>query len=312
MKEGLYSIQFVSKLTGLNAHTIRAWEKRYQAVVPERNESGKRVFNKEEVDRLNLLAKLVNLGNTISEVAKLENEKLQRLLSEFEESDQGQGKFVKVDEEPVNYNMALNALITGLYTYKLDIISHELEKIKSKTNPRDFALRLLAPLLREVGILVHANKLSIAQEHSLSAILRFHIGHTIYQHYHNIYDTTEVIVFATPEGEMHEFGVMLASLICCHYKQKFIYLGTNMPAESLAEAANQIKSRVVVLGVSPTFMTQTQHSLANYLEKLEEELIPKTEIWLGGVEKGTVRTLRDNTVFVPTLEDFDALLSNYN
>ena len=66
-----YSIQFVSKITGINAHTIRAWEKRYSAVVPNRTDTGKRIYSEDDVDRLKKLHELVKMGNAISDVAKL-------------------------------------------------------------------------------------------------------------------------------------------------------------------------------------------------------------------------------------------------
>ena len=57
----LYNIQMVSKLTGISIHTLRAWEKRYQAVVPERDSSGRRTYNDSELEKLKILGKSVHL-----------------------------------------------------------------------------------------------------------------------------------------------------------------------------------------------------------------------------------------------------------
>jgi len=50
-----FSIQFVSQVTGINAHTLRAWEKRYQAVVPQRNPKGKRLYSDEDIELVSIV-----------------------------------------------------------------------------------------------------------------------------------------------------------------------------------------------------------------------------------------------------------------
>lgn len=76
LSENLYSIQFVSNVTGINPHTIRAWEKRYGATNPHRDKNGKRLYSDTQIKRLKVLHTLVNFGNSISDVAKLTRQEL--------------------------------------------------------------------------------------------------------------------------------------------------------------------------------------------------------------------------------------------
>ena len=208
--ERSFSIQFVSKITGINAHTIRAWEKRYAAVVPKRSDNGKRIYSQADVDRLKKLHELVKLGNAISDVAKLDEGELSSMYADYVQT--GDDETVeKIPIENIDIHLTLQNLILALKSYKLDIISHELEKIKSSVDSREFALSIITPLLAEVGKLVENEMLNVAQEHALSSVLRFHIGQMLYKNVSNQAGASGTVVLATPEGELHEFGILIAA-----------------------------------------------------------------------------------------------------
>lgn len=312
--EKLYSIQFVAKLTGINAHTIRAWEKRYQAVTPERNDSGKRVYNQKDVDRLTKLAELVKLGNTISDMARLSNENLESLYNDYVSSKRHILN-LEVEEnthdsnEKIDTSCTLQNMVMALKYYKLDIISHELEKVKLALGPREFALNILAPMLHEVGMLVENNLLTIAQEHSLSAIVKFHVGHILYKHLGNKNKIDLNIAISTPEGELHEFGIMIASLLCAYYNINVYYLGPNMPAQSLAEAARQIGAKIVIIGVSKAYHLDKHFSLDDYVAELMEGIQDNMKLWIGGVSKLSNFLDQSRVEILPTLNMLDQKLS---
>jgi DNA-binding transcriptional MerR regulator len=75
-----YGIGTVARLTGLTDHTIRVWERRYGAVEPERSEAGRRRYTASDVERLGLLKRLVDLGESIGGIAGLDDEKLRNRL----------------------------------------------------------------------------------------------------------------------------------------------------------------------------------------------------------------------------------------
>lgn len=307
--ERTYSIQFVSKITGINSHTIRAWEKRYQAVVPARTDKGKRIYSQDDVDRLQKLSDLVQIGNSISDVASLGEDELEKMHEEFV------GKIDPITrQEEKNYasleeiQLALQNLIMALKAYKLDIIAHELEKIKNSVSGRDFALGIIGPLLAEVGAQVEGGALNIAQEHSLSAILKFQIGNMLYGQNKNR-QSAKVIVLASPEGELHEFGIMIAGILCAHYGHKFYYFGANLPAESFAEASNNVEATTLVLGVSKSFHESNSRRLEEYLGKLCETMSPKTQIFVGGDYGNKVQGFGTQEIsYFPTLSSLDQAL----
>ena len=74
-----FNIQMAAELSGLSAHTIRAWEKRYQALTPERAENGRRLYSNREVERLTVLSQLTRLGSSIGQIARLPDEELNEI-----------------------------------------------------------------------------------------------------------------------------------------------------------------------------------------------------------------------------------------
>ena len=179
-----YTIQMASKISGVGVHTIRAWEKRYKAIVPIRDEAGHRVYSKDDVEKLILLSELCLVGYTISKIASLSITELKAQLKELgKNEDSLESLDLKLINEKVEVNTdeSLMILRLALKTYKLDVISQELSKLKILLNPRDFVFKIITPLMSDLGRAVHSNEYSISQEHALSSIVKFHIGHLMYR-----------------------------------------------------------------------------------------------------------------------------------
>ena len=82
INEKRYPIKQVARRTGLSAHVIRAWEKRYQLVDPARTDTNRRLYSESDIQRLSLLGRLTGMGHAISSIADLDFEGLQRLLAQ--------------------------------------------------------------------------------------------------------------------------------------------------------------------------------------------------------------------------------------
>lgn len=78
----MYKIGAVSRLTGIPAVTIRMWERRHEVVTPQRTETGRRLYSQEELNRLALLKQAVDAGHSISTIAALDADTIQRRLAQ--------------------------------------------------------------------------------------------------------------------------------------------------------------------------------------------------------------------------------------
>jgi DNA-binding transcriptional MerR regulator len=308
-----FNIQVASQLSGVESATIRAWEKRYNAVVPERADNKHRLYSEKDIEKLALLYRLTEVGQSIGKIAHLDLDQLKDIYSSLMHKPYEELQVVTPHHERIDFEKVLGSFFIALGAYKLDIISHELEKAKTLLSTRELCLKILVPLFHEIGIRVAKGELSIAQEHTLSAIVSFHLGQMIGQHYQKKSLREDLILISTPEGEMHEIGILASALLCVHYGIKFIFLGANLPAQSVAEASNALKPKAILLGVTKGHEITDQTSLEDYLSQLSTLLGSRTEIWVGGNLKPYVRTeLEKRKIpFFPSLESFDAFLQTF-
>ncbi len=282
---GKYSIQLASKISGVGVHTIRAWEKRYQAVTPNRSDNGRREYNDKDVERLSLLNELCTLGHSISKIAAMETTNLRKLLKKLGKKADSVEKVTAIkgiNGSVVNIEQSLKSLILALKTYKLDIISHEINKLKILLSSRQFALDIIGPLMAEVGTLVYEKEFNISQEHALSAILKFHIGHTLFKNTSSRNNKPHKILICSPEGDYHEFGILQAALLCNHYGLQFYYLGPNLPVDSLIDAYKSLDASMVILGSTVIPDGKDTFYLNNYFKKLMSSLGPNGHLFVGG------------------------------
>lgn len=302
-----YPIQVVSKLSGIGVHTLRAWEKRYHLVNPKRNESGRRLYSDEDVEKLRLLSDLCSLGNNIGSMADKSIADLQALLKKLGKKE-GLDSAIMEEVREVDIQASLKSLMMALEFYKLDVISHEIKKIILTLTPKDFVYKILIPLLQDVGLRVDRGDFSIAQEHALSSILKFHIGHMIYQSYQQRKKKQSLIVLTTPEGELHEFGVLMASLLCCHYGVNFYYLGPSLPVDALFDAMKSLEADVAILGT--TIVTGKSNNLDSYITKAMKRMGKNMSLWIGGAGEFDLEQFIRNKKFkyIPSLNYLENLI----
>lgn len=308
-----FNIQVASQLSGVASATIRAWEKRYNAVVPERGENKHRLYSEKDIEKLALLSKLTEVGQAIGKIAHLDLEELKKMYTSLLHRPYEEVQVVTPHHNHVDYDKILSNFYIALGAYKLDIISHELEKAKTQITPRDLCLRLLIPLFREIGWKVDRGELTIAQEHTLSAIFSFHIGQMIGLHYQKRNLKDGLVLIATPEGELHEIGILASALLCVHHGIRFIFLGANLPAGSLAEAANALHPKVILIGTIVGHELTEQKSLNDYLTELTSKLQTTAQVMVGGNLKPYIKSELENKKipYFPTLEAFDEFLQKF-
>lgn len=303
-----FSIQFVSRVTGINPHTIRAWEKRYQVVVPNRDDKGRRLYNQCHIDRLVMLQDLVDIGNKISDLAKMSDDQLKNLCEQYTSN----GRLLpnqRENVESIDVNETLQNLLLALQHYKLDILSHELEKAKGVLDLREFALSILLPLLSEVGHQVQRKLLTIAQEYALTSILKFYIGQILYQKYVFRNKNSFNVLLVTPEGETHEFGILIAALLCSHYKINFYFLGANLPLESTLEAYDQIQPSVIISSISRPTEEFGSNYISDYINSISDHIGDDAQLWVGGLHHSS-GAKKDNVKYFSSIRSLDQILKN--
>jgi DNA-binding transcriptional MerR regulator len=309
--QSFYNIQFVSKVTGINPHTIRAWEKRYEAVTPLRDDKGRRIYSQAEIDRLELLNKLVSCGNNISDIANLSTDELNAMYETFAdriESSTPSGKKEIID---FDIDQSLNNLKLGLLGYKIDILGHELNKAVLALKPRDLAMKVVIPFLTEVRNLEKSKLINDEQKEVLMTVVKVYLTKAL-NHNERTQNNDSPIILAAPSGSLNEIGAMMTCLLCQHYNLNFHFLGGHLSSHTVGQIAKQLNAKLVILGATFSLYQMSPSNFNNYIDGLIEEVSEKTSVWLNGLCSPEVKF---NQSQVETLCNFDTLdqkLANFS
>lgn len=239
--------------TGLTADLLRAWERRYGVVRPQRTSGGQRLYSEEDVRRLTLIRRATAGGHRIAELARLDVAALEALVGEpaaaAPDTARGAGSAPSPD--------AVESLVAAALAAaeRLDATALEATLRRGALALGGAALvdHVVSRLLRRIGARWHEGSLSPAHEHLASTVVRRVLAWVAgtYETDPRRADAEQAprIVVATPAGELHEFGAMLAAAAAADERWSVVYLGASLPAADIAAAAAQVGARAVALSI---------------------------------------------------------------
>jgi MerR family transcriptional regulator, light-induced transcriptional regulator len=290
-----YPIRAVSRMTGISVDTLRAWERRHDAVAPTRNDRG-RLYSDADVSRLQKLGELVKRGHAIGSIAGLGDRELGGLL---EAADTHRAP----PPAPIG-EVDVASLTSALDRYDLDTIEATLNRHAAVLPPRDLVFAVILPLLQEIGRRWEGGRLRPAQEHLVSSTIRSVLGGLLRATVRP--QAVPKVVFATPAGERHELGLLSAALLAASAGYGVVYLGADLPAADIAHAAATAGSRIVL--VSLTAPRAVPHA---EIRKLAEKL-EGVELWLGGpAAAAVVSAAGERARLVPALPEVVPMLARH-
>lgn len=241
-----HPIRVVAERTGLSTDVLRAWEKRYAVVEPGRSDSGQRLYSDADVDRLMLLRRATEAGRPIGRIAELSVPDLRALV---EEDDAARVRRERVFARPVapesvSFVEAAIVAIRRLDAQQLDAV---LVQASLRLGTAVFLEDVAAVLLRRIGDLWHAGTLRTADEHMASAVIRRVLSWLLWAGPGAA--DGDVIVVATPAGQVHEMGALLSAAAAAGEGWRVVYLGANLPAEEIARVAKDAGATTVGLSL---------------------------------------------------------------
>jgi methanogenic corrinoid protein MtbC1 len=254
-----YSIAQVETITGIHAHTLRIWEKRYGFLIPERTDTKIRFYSDAQLKTLLNVSVLLNAGHKISKLAVMGNTQLQDASLEIQihsSSDQTDIKalvmsMLEFDEARFEEIFNVSVIRRGL----LQTLIH-----------------VIYPFLHQVGALWGADRLLPTHEHFTSNI----IHRKLYAAVDAIPSTKNAqarkVVLFLPENEFHEIGLLLAYFIFKNAGWKTYYLGSNVPMENISDIEDHVKpDKVCTMLISP--VNEPLKRFDHILNNISAELI---------------------------------------
>lgn len=266
-----YSISDLEQLSGVHVHTIRIWERRYNALDPMRSAGNTRFYNDDHLRRLLNIVSLSQSGLKISQVCALSETEIDRLLQQ--EMD------LTISEDS-----HFEYFISQLLSYGLVYDEYKFNELISKCiTEHGMAVsykRVMYPLLSRLGLMWRRDSICPAQEHFLSNLIRQKLFSAINSLPISAKEAPSWLLFL-PEDEDHDIGLLFANYLLKAAGQKVIFLGGRVPLDALKDVMQNKQIGNVLL-----FMVRIRPVAdANlYLDTLGDSFADK-KIYLAGHTK---------------------------
>lgn len=224
----IYSIKDLENLTGIKAHTIRIWEKRYNIVDPQRTNSNIRVYTDDDLKLLLNVAILNKNGIKISSIAKLSPKQLREKVSQI-----------------ARHGIKDDSQVENLLVSMIELNDKQFEKVLAnsilKIGFEETFIKIISPLLNRIGILWQTDSINPAQEHFISNLIRQKLLVAIDGQYIPAIANPKKFLLFLPEGELHEIGLLFAQYMIRKTGHQVVYLGQSVPIKDVIEISKIVK-----------------------------------------------------------------------
>jgi len=256
-----YSIKDLENFTGIKAHTIRIWEKRYNLVEPKRTCTNIRYYDDDDLKKLLNVSILNRHGFKISNIANFSDSTISEKIYDLSQSENDDISQVEslvvamIDMDEIKFDKVFNTTV----------INYGFEET---------VLKLIYPFFEKVGILWQIGSINPAQEHFISNLIRQKMIMAIDGLMPNITDHSKSFLLFLPEGEYHELGLIFYHYLIKKYDHKVIYLGESVPLEALNEVSKNHKFDYIITSFTTPLPDQTyEESVRKLFNSFEDTVV---------------------------------------
>jgi DNA-binding transcriptional MerR regulator len=235
-----YSIRDLEKLSGIKAHTIRVWERRYAILPQHRTETNRRRYGDAELRRIINISILQRNGFKISLIAKLTD-------SEIEE------KVSLLSREVYQSGIQLDSLIKAMVSHDEKAVNELLIRSIMRVGIEDTFTGIIFPFLTRIGLKWQTGSSNISTEHFITNIFRQRIISSLDSLSYSAKPGNKKVLMFLPENELHELGLLFFAYIIRKLGHEVLYLGQSNPLVSVINVNRQWKADVIVTGVMSGF-----------------------------------------------------------
>lgn len=288
---GLYKIKDIEQLTGVKAHTIRIWEKRYNFFIPSRSETLIRMYSDEELTLLLKISILNKQGIKISRISEMSVQEIDKRITSL----------YKEDISSVHFESMLIALVEMDEILFLKIVDGLISEFGLEVTFVDYLL----PFLKKIGVMWIVGSINPAQEHFITHLIR----QKLISELNKLRIPTQKdkpFVLYLPENEWHEIGLMYYNYVLRKNNIFTIYLGQSLPLESLQICIRNYNPKALVTSI---VSSMDEAAILRYVESIKSEF-PNLEIYAGGYQADTFQSsLKKYVNIISSLDDLRRLLT---
>ncbi len=256
-----FSIKDLENLSGIKAHTIRIWEKRYNLLSPERTLTNIRLYSLLSLQKLLNITLLYENGLKISKIAQLKNEEIPLKVREI------------IDEKSIKNNM-MNAFKLSMINFDQSLFYNTYNKLVVDLSFREIFKEYFIPLLQELGYLWQSNTISTTHEHFITNLVKQKVYTNTEKVHRSEYVNNKSFVLFLPENEIHELGILYLNYELNLRGYKSIFLGQSVPIENLEPliASNEFVEFIAYVTVEPS-----KEKIDKYLQKFKKKILDKKD-----------------------------------
>jgi DNA-binding transcriptional MerR regulator len=252
---GVYTIRELENLSGIKAHTIRIWEKRFGLIAPMRTSTNIRTYCDSDLKKILNISILNRNGLKISKIARLSQDEIVQQINQF-------------THEVSNAESQIESLTVAM----IDLDEYRFEQVLSRSiiqfGFEEAVTQVLYPFFVKIGIMWQTGAIRPAQEHFITSLVKQKFYAALDGLISSEREGTRKFLFFLPEGELHEVGL----LFCCYLAKKrgfrTLYLGQSVPLNDLPDLVRKSHVDYLVTAVITTFNGPDITTLVQTLSKL--------------------------------------------
>ena len=266
-----FSIKNLEHLSGIKAHTIRIWEKRYNLFEPERTDTNIRLYNLENLQKLLNVTLLNNNGYKISKIASLSQQEINENVHKL-----------TINKNADDWSLGLFKL--AMINFDQRLFTKTFNDLLEQFSFSEIFKNVFVPLMNELGVLWQTNSISPSHEHFITSLIKQKI-HAMCEDLQQKYTrrTDRRFVLFLPDNEIHELGLLYLQYEVLNNGFQCVFLGQSVPIESL--------SNLIDIGEPITFISYftiepAQDKIESYLNTFNSEIIENidSELWILGYQ----------------------------
>jgi DNA-binding transcriptional MerR regulator len=266
--KNVFSIKDLENITGIKAHTIRIWEKRYNVLSPIRTETNIRTYDLSNLQKLLNITLLHNHGYKISKISKLSDEKIPEMVNEI------------ISDKSVKHH-AISSFKMAMMNFDHALFFNTYNKLLSEKSFRSVFYEVFIPLLEEIGLLWQTNTITPAHEHFISYLIKqklLNITENVQSKAPIHHD--KIFVLYLPMNEIHDLGLMYLNYEILSHGYKCIYLGESVPLDSLKDMRKYFDN---ITYICYSTVEPTKDFINDYIKQINEEVLDETSsLWVTG------------------------------
>ena len=285
-----FSIKDLEYLSGIKAHTIRMWEKRYGVLKPNRTDTNIRSYSVNGLQKILNIAFLNENGYKISRISNMSDDDVNKLVR-------------RITTSKSNVNRAVQSMKVAMMNFDQPLFLKTYDGLLTNKTFRDIYNDVFIPLLEQIGYLWQSGTITPAHEQFISNLIK----QKLFMNIENLQkvepiNKDKVFVLFLPEEEIHDIGLYYSNYELLSHGYKVIFLGQSLPMEDLSYLAKLFETTIFI-----SYLTTKPENLDEYVEKFTKYICTdkKCEYWILG--KKAEEVLKEDKVLPERVKAFSSI-----